>query len=142
VSTNLYRELILEHSRNPRNAGRLERPSHHARAANPLCGDELEISLRLEDDRVVEIRAAVRGCIISQAASSLMTTVVQSGSLAEVRAWARAFRGALEDASRTLPPELEPLAPLLGLREHPSRIGCALLSWIALERALDEGPDA
>ena len=140
MSTTLYRELILEHSRNPRNAGRLERPSHYARAANPLCGDELEISLRLEDDRVVEIRAAVRGCIISQAASSLMTTVVQASRLAELRAWARAFRGALEDASRTLPPGLEPLAPLLELRQHPSRIGCALLSWVALERALDEGP--
>jgi nitrogen fixation NifU-like protein len=141
VSENLYRELILEHSRNPRNSGRLEQPSHHARAANPLCGDELEITLRLADGRVAEIRAAVRGCIISQAASSLMTTVVQASNSGDARAWARAFRAALQDASQLLPPGLEPLAPLLELRRHPSRIGCALLAWIALERALDEGPD-
>jgi nitrogen fixation NifU-like protein len=141
MSESLYRELILAHSRDPRNAGRLERPSHQGRAANPLCGDELELTLRLEGDRIQEIRAAVRGCVIAQAASSLMTTVVQGSSSGDAGAWGRQFREVLEDASQALPPHLEPLAPLLELRHHRSRIGCALLVWTALERALSDPHD-
>jgi len=139
MSVELYRAAVLEHSRNPRNAGTLDSPSHRARAANPLCGDELEVTLLLAGGRVTAIRAAVRGCIIAQAGASLMTTAIEGATEAEARVRARDFRAALEDPHATLPPSLEPLTPLLELHQHPSRIGCALLSWLALERALDPG---
>jgi nitrogen fixation NifU-like protein len=131
-----YREAILEHSRRPRNAGRLEPCSHQGRASNPLCGDELEVTLREVEGRVADIRATVRGCVISQAGGSLMTTAVLQQPIPQVLAWAEAFRAALEGQNDALPDGLEPLRPLLELRRHRSRIGCALLAWVALERAL------
>ena len=136
MTQGIYREVVLEHSRHPHNAGTLDAPSHRARAANPLCGDELEVTLLLTEGRVTAIRAAVRGCIIAQAGASLMTTVVEGVAESDVRAYANAFRAAFEDADSSLPAPLDSLSPLLELRHHTSRIGCALLSWQALERAL------
>ncbi len=140
MSETLYRDIILDHSRNPRNAGRLESCTHQGRAANPLCGDELEVTVRIGEDRISDIRAAVRGCVISQAAASLMTLAVTGQPTAVALALGRGFNAAMEGATDALAPELSPLQPLLELRKHRSRIGCALLAWVALERALTRGP--
>jgi len=136
MSQGLYRDIILEHSRNPRNSGRLDHPTHAGRASNPVCGDELELTLDLAGGRVHAIRAAVRGCVISQAASSLMTLAVEGAERERLLAMAAEFRLALDGKVDTLSPPLASLAPLLELRQHRSRIGCALLPWSALERAL------
>ena len=140
MTATLYRDVILDHSRHPRNSGRLAPCTHQARAANPLCSDELELTLNVAGDRIDDIRAVVRGCVISQAGASLMTTAVLHQSAGEALARADAFRRALEEPGTLLPPGLRLLQPLLELREHRSRIGCALLAWVALERAFAGRP--
>jgi nitrogen fixation NifU-like protein len=142
MSETPYRAIILEHSRHPRHAGRLEPCSHRGRASNPLCGDELEVTLREAAGQVAEIRAAVRGCVIAQAGASLMATAVLHRPTAQALDWGALFRGALEGADGDLPEELHLLRPLLELRRHRSRIGCALLAWTALERALSAATPA
>ncbi|MBI4084054.1 MAG: SUF system NifU family Fe-S cluster assembly protein [Candidatus Lambdaproteobacteria bacterium] len=137
MSQDLYRATVLEHSRHPQNTGRVAHPTHQARAANPLCGDELEVTLRLTGQHVEQVRVAVRGCVISQASASLMSVIVQGHRADEARRWAGQWRSALEGEA-DLPPDLESLRPLLELRNHRSRTGCALLAWVALERALGQ----
>lgn len=136
----LYRQVILEHARQPRNAERVEPHSHMAEAINPLCGDEAEVTLRLEGGRIDAIGARVRGCAISQAAASLMSEVVRGLPLAQAAALGGVFRQAIEQGeTEALPPELAPLAPLIEVRKHRSRIRCALLAWEALETMAREG---
>lgn len=136
MSETPYREVILDHFRQPRNAGRLDPCSHHGQASNPLCGDELEITLRETGGTIAEIRSAVRGCVIAQAGASLMTEAATGRSIPDVLALGRAFRAALEADSHAPLEDLGALKALLELRQHRSRIGCALLAWTALERAL------
>ena len=130
----LYRQVILEHARQPRNAERVEPHSHLAEAVNPLCGDEAEVTLRLEHGCIAAIGARVRGCAISQAAASLMTEAVWGLPLHQAAGLGGVFRAAIEgDETAALPPELAPLAPLIEVRKHRSRIRCALLAWEAIE---------
>lgn len=135
----LYRRVILEHARQPRNAERVEPHSHIAEAVNPLCGDEAEVTLRLEAERIAVIGARVRGCVISQAAASLMTEAVRGLPLARAAKLGEVFRQAIEQGeTAALPPELAPLAPLIEVRKHRSRIRCALLAWEAIEEIADK----
>lgn len=139
----LYREVILEHARNPRHAGRVEPHTHLAGAVNALCGDEAEVSLRLEDGQIAEIGAQVRGCAIALAGASLMTEAVGGLSLERAAGLGGVLRAAIEaGAPETLPPELLPLAPLIEVRKHRSRIRCALLAWEALESLAGRGGTA
>ena len=135
----LYRQVILEHARQPRNAARVEPHSHVAEAVNPLCGDEAEVTLRLEGGRIAAIGARVRGCVISQAAASLMTEAVRGLPLPQAAGLGGVFREAIEQGETgALPPELIPLAPLIEVRKHRSRIRCALLAWEAIETMAGE----
>ena len=135
-----YREALLEHARHPRHRGRLEAPHLSASASNPLCGDELELTLRLTDGNIAELGMAVRGCTIVQAAASLISEAIAGVNLKTARALGAAFREAMEGpreaiqgGRETLPEGLESLEPLIAVRQHRSRIRCALLPWDALD---------
>jgi len=128
-ATSLYREAILRHAHDTRHAGRVERPSHAGSAHNPLCGDELELSVALEGGVIREIKVQVRGCLISQAAASMMSEAVQGLPLAAAQALGERFRAAMERGEGELPEALAALRPLLEVRRHPSRIRCTLLPW-------------
>jgi nitrogen fixation NifU-like protein len=115
----LYRQYILEHYREPRNHGHLDQPDIHAGDTNPLCGDRVELDLRLEGDRVVEVRFAGRGCAISQASASMLTERIEGATLEELRA---------------LKPD--EVFEMLGVEIGPARQRCALLSLRVLHQGV------
>jgi len=134
----LYQQVILEHNKKPRNFGKLEACTHHAEGHNPLCGDQLELSLLIENGLVQDIKFTGSGCAIDVASASLMTGAVKGRPVAEAEAMAEQFRGMVRG-------ELEPGAgtPLLGkltlfsgVKDLPSRVKCAVLPWATLHAAL------
>jgi nitrogen fixation NifU-like protein len=140
VSTeDLSREIILDHYQNPRNHGRLEQPTVANRGHNPLCGDEIELSLLIDQqqDRIGDIRFSGRGCSISQASASMMTEVVKGQTLGEAEAAVQRFTQTM--ANRQPPPaELEEeLDALQGVKRYPARVKCALLPWTTLRETVD-----
>ncbi|HVA73906.1 MAG TPA: SUF system NifU family Fe-S cluster assembly protein [Acidimicrobiales bacterium] len=152
----LYREIILDHYRNPRNRGELPTPPAHAETGfNPLCGDEITLYVQIDDDRLADIKLTGQGCSISQSSASMMSTAVKGKSLAEARATIRTFKammsihehrldgddgdGDAADGSELPEPEvaLGDLEALQGVVKFPVRIKCATLSWNTLALALD-----
>jgi nitrogen fixation NifU-like protein len=141
----LYREVILDHYRNPRRRGALEHPDAHADGQNPLCGDEISLDLAIDGDRVTDVRILGRGCSISQASASMMAEAVAGKSFAEIDALVRRFKAMMEieegeagiDASRP-GAALGDLEALQGVRRFPVRIKCADLPWATLAQALAE----
>jgi nitrogen fixation NifU-like protein len=153
----LYREIILDHYRNPRNRGELPIPPAYAETGfNPLCGDEITLYVQFDDGRVEDIKLTGQGCSISQSSASMMSTAVKGKSLAEARATIRKFKsmmsiheqrldGADDDGAdgNASPAEAEPeislgdLEALQGVVKFPVRIKCATLSWNTLSQALD-----
>jgi nitrogen fixation NifU-like protein len=133
--SDLYRDVIVDHNRNPRNRGRLECPTHHAEGDNPLCGDRLRLDVRLDGDVIGDLRFEGSGCAISTASASLMGEAVKGRTRAEAATLFedvhRMLTGAGEDASR-----LGKLAALAGVREFPARVKCASLPWHTLKAAL------
>lgn len=132
----LYRELILDHSRSPRHFGKLPDATHHAAGINPLCGDKLQLQLKLSaDDRIEAIAFEGSGCAISVASASLLTEAVQGMSSSDAIEFFRAVTSRLTGAGG---PELDvgKLQALDGVREFPARIKCATLAWHALNSAL------
>jgi len=138
--TDLYREVILDHNRHPRNLGRLDPADGHADGHNPLCGDRLSITLRNADGRVADLRFEGNGCAISMASASLMTEAVKGRTLADVDAL---FNGvhALLTGSAAPAADLGKLAALSGVREFPVRVKCASLCWHTLKAALADAAD-
>lgn len=142
----LYQDVILDHSRRPRNFGRLAEPDRTASGDNPLCGDRIDLDVRLGDGTVEEIGFDGAGCAISTASASLMTEAVKGRPLAEVEALYRRFHdlltvdraaGAPEDAAAT--ERLGKLAAFGSVREYPMRVKCATLPWHTLRAALADG---
>jgi len=134
----LSREIILDHYQNPRNHGRLEQPTLANRGHNPLCGDEIELSLQInpQDERIVEIAFAGRGCSISQASASMMTESIKGSRLEEAEAAARSFSDRM--SNRETPQELEDdLDALQGVKKYPARVKCALLPWTTLRESVN-----
>jgi nitrogen fixation NifU-like protein len=131
----LYRELILDHARRPRNFGRLDNPTHAAEGINPLCGDKLKLYLTIgADERVHEICFEGSGCAISVASASLLTETVASLSVAEAEAVIESVTSRLTHGSAVI--ENEKLNALDGVRKYPLRVKCATLAWHALRAAL------
>ena len=132
----LYQETILDHNRHPRNRGRVE--GSRAEGYNPLCGDQVEVSLRIVDDSVAEIAFDGHGCAISTASASLMTGAVKGKTRDEAEAIFRRFQALVTDTSGAEPDwdGLGDLAAFAGVRELPIRIKCAILPWHALHAAL------
>lgn len=139
----LYQEVILDHGRKPRNHFRLEVFDASARGDNPMCGDRVEVFLRLADGRIEKASFLGRGCAISQASASLLTELVAGMTPAEAKSLGERLRdmartGARDDST----PALERLSALSGVHEFPSRVKCATLAWHALDAALEGSKEA
>ena len=140
--TSLYQELILEHYRNPRNKGELADHTAEARVANPVCGDEVTVQIRLDGDRIEDIAFHGHGCSISQASMSMMTVLVKGRDWNEAIGLADLFTDMMhgsEEASSD--PSLGDLRALQGVSKFPVRIRCALLAFDALREALGDRPE-
>ena len=135
----LYRDVILDHNRNPRNFGRLDPPDAHADGHNPLCGDRLTVSLRMNGDRIEDVRFDGKGCAISTASASMMTEAVKGKSCGAVAALFDKVHSALTQQEAAVDPALGKLAALSGVREFPARVKCATLCWHTLNAALERG---
>jgi len=141
----LYQEVILDHNKRPRNFGSLEGATHQADGHNPLCGDQLHVSITLDDDRVSDVRFEGSGCAISTASASLMTESIKGRTRAEAEQLFEGFHDLLTgDPSEAAEAsaELGKLAVFEGVREFPVRVKCATLSWHTLKAALDGGDPA
>ncbi|MEJ7583142.1 MAG: Fe-S cluster assembly sulfur transfer protein SufU [Acidimicrobiales bacterium] len=152
----LYREIILDHYRNPRNRGELDvPPAHRVEGFNPLCGDEIVVFLEVDDEgRIDEIRIAGQGCSISQSSASMMSSAVKGKSVTEARAVTRAFKAMMSIHESSLDGDgsaaeendegpiedvkLGDLEALQGVVKFPVRIKCATLGWNTLAQGLDE----
>jgi nitrogen fixation NifU-like protein len=144
----LYREIILDHYRNPRNRGDLPTPpAVRSEGFNPLCGDEVQVYLDVHDGVVDDIRISGQGCSISQSSASMMSQAVKGRSVPEARALLHAFKSmmSIEDGhDRDDADDAEPgvkmgdLEALQGVVKYPVRIKCATLAWNTLSQGLDE----
>lgn len=138
----LYQEVILDHHRVPRNYGTLEPHTHLAEGYNPLCGDQIQLFLRINEDGTIEdVRFTGQGCVISRASASLMTEALKGKSIEEAHTIFDQFHRAVT-SDPTLPVDadmLGKLVVLLGVREFPTRIKCATLPWHTFEQALAGG---
>lgn len=114
-----YREYILDHYRNPRNYGKLERPDVHAEDSNPLCGDQLGMDLQVQDGRIAEVRFQGRGCAISQASASMLSEMIEGQPVEEVIKLGK-----------------DDVLEALGISISPARTKCAFLSLRVLHRGL------
>ena len=131
----LYREVILDHNRRPRNFGELAGANHVIEAVNPLCGDRLTLYVKVGDGRVEDISFKGTGCAISVASSSLMTERVKGQTVDASLALFDKVHGLLTGAEDSAA-GLDKLAALAGVREYPTRVKCASLAWHALKAAV------
>ena len=153
----LYREIILDHYRNPRNRGELPSPpARRVEGFNPLCGDEIVIYLEVDDGRLSDLKIGGQGCSISQSSASMMSAAVKGTTIAEARSLIRAFKAMMSihehrldgdgdadgDGDDVEEPEpavrMGDLEALQGVVKFPVRIKCATLSWNTLQQGLDE----
>ena len=132
----LYQELIVDHSRRPRNYRRVENPTHQAEGFNPLCGDKVKVYVDLENNVVRDISFVGEGCAISKASASLMTETIKGKSKAEVEQLFSRFRDLATGTGDGL--GLGKLAVFSGLRGFPARVKCATLVWHTLHAALEQ----
>jgi nitrogen fixation NifU-like protein len=137
VDDELYREILLDHYRHPRHRGEVEAPTATAHGHNPLCGDEVDVSLRLRDGELQQVAFQGQGCSISMASASMMAEEVEGRPLTEVHDLISRFRGLLVEGKD--PAELGDLGDLealSGVRKYLARVKCAMLPWVALEEGL------
>ena len=145
----LYKEIILDHYRNPRNRGELETPpALKAEGFNPLCGDEIVVYLDVDDDGVIQqVATGGQGCSISQSSASMMSAAIKGKTVTEARAITDSFKGmmsihasGLDGDSTNNKPDLSmgDLSALRGVVKFPVRIKCATLSWNTLLQALED----
>jgi nitrogen fixation NifU-like protein len=132
----LYRDVILDHNRKPRNFGGLEAPDASVEGFNPMCGDRLTVRLKLQDDKISDIRFEGQGCAISTASASLMTEAVKGKTRDEALQLFERVHQLLTDDAAPPADELGKLAALSGVREYPARVKCASLCWHTLASAL------
>jgi nitrogen fixation NifU-like protein len=136
----LYQQVILDHNKSPRNFRKLDNANHHAEGYNPLCGDRIDVYVKLEDDKIVDISFQGSGCAISKASASLMSTMVKGKTIAEAENLFNKFHhlitGKMNEEIDT--GDVGKLAVFAGVREFPSRVKCASLAWHTLNSALKE----
>jgi nitrogen fixation NifU-like protein len=132
----LYRDVILDHNRRPRNFGGLDPADASVEGFNPMCGDRLTVRLKMSDDTISDIRFEGQGCAISTASASLMTEAVKGRTRAEALQLFDRVHRLLTDDAATGADELGKLAALSGVREYPARVKCASLCWHTLASAL------
>jgi nitrogen fixation protein NifU and related proteins len=137
----LYQEVIIEHSKSPRNFAVLDGATATVEAYNPLCGDQITLYLKLADGRIEDISFQGQGCAISKASTSLMTQALKGEDEVTARALFAEVHTMLTEGPEAVaePEHLGKLAVLSGVSEYPARVKCASLGWHALKSALDEG---
>ena len=136
----LYREIILDHYKSPRNRGSLEPPAIRTEGHNPLCGDEIEVYISVDNDIVSDIKISGQGCSISQSSASMMSAAIKGKPIAEVRALIYRFKHLMSIEDVEEPDTSAPLGDLEALQgvvKFPVRIKCAVLAWNTLAEALD-----
>ena len=134
----LYQSVILDHNKKPRNFGSLEDPDRSADGHNPLCGDVIHLTLKLEDDVVREVRFEGSGCAISTAAASMMTQSLKGKTVAEAGELFKRFHELVTGSGEADDAALGKLAVFSGVREFPVRVKCATLAWHTLKAALED----
>ncbi|MGE5208897.1 MAG: Fe-S cluster assembly sulfur transfer protein SufU [Alphaproteobacteria bacterium] len=136
----LYQEVILDHSRRPRNFGELKDATVRVRGDNPACGDEILLSVKFgRDGGLEDIKFTGHGCAISQASASLMTTKLRGKSRDEVTTMLGAFQDLVTKGTGEVPKTLGDLRVMQGVRKFPQRVKCAMLAWRAVQQAFDQG---
>jgi nitrogen fixation NifU-like protein len=137
----LYQEVIVDHNRNPRNFGKLDDADRVAEGYNPLCGDRLNLYVKLNDGRIADIHFDGSGCAISVASASMMTDALKGKTLTEAERMFKNFHHLVTDEHSPDPDQvmqLGKIAALIGVREFPARVKCATLCWHTLQSALEE----
>lgn len=144
----LYKEIILDHYRSPRNQGELEPPAHRCEGFNPLCGDEVIVFVSLINQKIEEIKIGGQGCSISQASASMMTEIIKGKSVSEAEEIIHAFKEMMDIYESELSGEetdgtsssidLGDLEALQGVVKYPVRIKCATLAWNTLTQSINE----
>ena len=135
----LYREIILDHYRRPRNHDPLKTPTCSADGANPLCGDTIHLEVGLDDHTIEDIAFAGAGCSISQASASMMTEYVKGRTVEEARKGAEAFQQMMTTGETQDLEGFDDIDALQGVSKFPARVKCASLAWKTLEQALEGG---
>ena len=134
----LYQDVILEHSRHPRHQHRLDPFDGAAKGDNPMCGDRVEVRVRMADGRIAEAAFEARGCAISVASADLMAAAVTGRAPADVRDLSQRFRAMVQTGACPECADMAALKPLAGVHEFKSRLKCATLPWDALQAALED----
>ncbi|MGH8274931.1 MAG: Fe-S cluster assembly sulfur transfer protein SufU [Gammaproteobacteria bacterium] len=134
----LYRDIIIDHNKSPRNFGELPPPRREADGYNPLCGDRLSVYVTLDDECITDVRFNGSGCAISVASASLMTEALKGKTVTEANALFNRMHALLTGAETSDDAELGKLEALEGVRAYPSRVKCATLAWHTLQSALSE----
>ncbi|MDQ6988366.1 MAG: SUF system NifU family Fe-S cluster assembly protein [Mariprofundaceae bacterium] len=140
----LYQEVIIDHTKSPRNFGTLDPCNHDAEGFNPLCGDQLHIYVQVDAQNTIEdIKFEGQGCSISTASASLMTQAIKGKSVADFKQLFASFHHMATADLDEKPDEeaLGKLAVLAGVKEFPSRIKCATLCWHTLKSALEDAAE-
>lgn len=133
----LYQEVILDHSRRPRNFGDLPDAAVRVHGDNPACGDEIHLGIKFGPEGALEdIKFSGHGCAISQASASLMTMKLKGKSRPEAKEMLRAFHELVTEERSEAPKSLGDLRLMQGVRKFPQRVKCAMLAWRAVEQAL------
>ena len=136
----LYQEVILDHSRRPRNFGELPDAAVRVHGDNPSCGDEIHLAVKFDGNGgLQEIKFTGHGCAISQASASLMTMKLKGKSREEVLEMLHAFHDLVTNETNEAPKKLGDLRVMRGVRNFPLRVKCAMLAWRAVEQALEQG---
>ena len=138
----IYKEVILDHYKNPRNKRELPGAELQCHANNPLCGDEITVFAHVEDSSVAEVTFQGAGCSISQSSASMMTEAVTGSSIDEAQAMAGRFRGMMAGEVEPDEDSFGDLVALKGVVQYPIRIKCAVLAWDVLQEALDGAGEA
>lgn len=135
----LYKQVILDHNKSPRNFGHLIHPTHSAEGNNPLCGDHIDLDLVIEDGIIKDIKFNGSGCAISKASASIMTTVLKGKTIEEAKKLYDEFHEVVTSDIGSEPDfeNLGKLSVFCGVREFPARVKCASLAWHTLTDALE-----
>ncbi|PJD92786.1 MAG: SUF system NifU family Fe-S cluster assembly protein [Legionella sp.] len=136
----LYQEVIIDHSKHPRNHHKMPAPTYQANGYNPLCGDKLTVYVHIEQGCLQDISFVGCGCAISQASASLMTDAVKGLTIEAAHVLFAQFHQMLTHDQAVSEPSMDKLTVLAGVRAFPARVKCATLAWHTLEAALRHDP--
>jgi len=136
----LYQQIILDHNKSPKNFKNVEGATHSSEGYNPLCGDKINLTVKVDGDKIEDIGFEGSGCAISKASASVMTTLVKGKTIAEATELFKKFKNVItSQMSEEVDVEsLGKLAVFAGVREFPSRVKCAALAWHTMTAALKD----